>query len=110
MGADWANRTSHNFYVYTLAYPDETVFYVGKGCGKRIDDHERLACKGHASLACDVIRSLWMDNKDILKSKIYTGLTWNQAVWLEQATIDLYGMQHLVNKIADTGMGTATNF
>lgn len=35
-----------SFYVYTLAYPDSKVFYVGKGTGKRIDDHEREARKG----------------------------------------------------------------
>ena len=31
------------FYVYTLAYPDGKVFYVGKGSGYRIDQHEMEA-------------------------------------------------------------------
>lgn len=29
------------YYVYTLAYPNDTVFYVGKGCGNR---SERVGC------------------------------------------------------------------
>ena len=28
------------YYVYTLAYPDGTIFYVGKGQGDRINHHE----------------------------------------------------------------------
>jgi len=31
------------YYVYTYAFPDGRVFYVGKGCNARIDDHEREA-------------------------------------------------------------------
>ncbi len=28
------------YYVYTYAYPDGVIFYIGKGTQGRIDDHE----------------------------------------------------------------------
>ncbi|GER86520.1 hypothetical protein KDW_06820 [Dictyobacter vulcani] len=31
------------YYVYTLAYPDGHIFYVGKGQGDRIHQHEKEA-------------------------------------------------------------------
>ena len=34
------------YYVYTYAFPDGRVFYVGKGCNARIDDQEREARHG----------------------------------------------------------------
>ncbi len=34
---------AQHFYVYLLMYPDGISFYVGKGTGKRVFDHEREA-------------------------------------------------------------------
>lgn len=45
-------------YVYIYAYPDGRVFYVGKGKGNRILDHEAEARKGINSRKCDIIRSI----------------------------------------------------
>ena len=44
-----------SYYVYTLAYPDGTVFYVGKGSGNRIQHHEQEALRGHDCPKCDLI-------------------------------------------------------
>ena len=39
--------SSHDFYVYTLTNSlTNTVFYVGKGRGDRLHDHERKSRKG----------------------------------------------------------------
>jgi hypothetical protein len=44
------------YYVYTLTYSDEKVFYVGKGVGQRIVAHEREAKTGCACDKCKAIR------------------------------------------------------
>lgn len=47
------------YYVYELVDPrDDSVFYVGKGCGKRVDSHEKEARAGIASKKCDRIRAI----------------------------------------------------
>lgn len=48
-----------NYYVYTLARPDDTVFYVGKGSGNRVAQHEQEALRGHICLKYELIRSIW---------------------------------------------------
>ncbi|MBR6412686.1 MAG: GIY-YIG nuclease family protein [Alphaproteobacteria bacterium] len=35
----------HEFYVYVLCEPNKTPFYVGKGCGNRIFQHEYEAAR-----------------------------------------------------------------
>src|SRR5260221_12406524 len=67
-----------HFYVYTLAYPDGTVFYVGKGSVKsrkslrdRIEDHEVEARQGVQSPKCDIIREIWAQGWEVQKSVVY---------------------------------------
>lgn len=49
------------FYTYTLAYPDEyeecpgKIFYVGKGSGDRINQHEQNAVRNVANGVFDNI-------------------------------------------------------
>jgi hypothetical protein len=38
------------YYVYTNAFPDGRVFYVGKGCNARIDDQE---CEARHGCICE---------------------------------------------------------
>ena len=47
-----------SYYVYTLARPDGSVFYVGKGSGKRIHHHERLTRSDPNKEKCEVIRQI----------------------------------------------------
>lgn len=56
------------YYVYTLAYPDGTVFYVGKGQGKRIEAHEREARQGKKSHKCNTIRKIWTNGDQVLRT------------------------------------------
>lgn len=37
---NFLKRDLHEFYVYVLYQPDKTPFYVGKGCGDRVFQHE----------------------------------------------------------------------
>src|SRR5260221_13283387 len=88
------------FYVYTLAYPESmggAVFYVGKGSGYRINDHEKEARRGVTSLKCDIIRSLWEEGEDIVKTKVYTNLSEYEALTREDELVNLYGLENLPN-------------
>lgn len=62
------------FYVYTLSYPPEMgghVFYVGKGKGKRMDEHETEAARIKASgCKVDAIRMIWAAGYQVVKAKV----------------------------------------
>lgn len=77
----------NDYYVYTYAYPDGKVFYVGKGHGNRIDHHEREAKSGVDSEKCAIIRQIWADGKQVLKKKIYENLSEEDAFSLVFLTI-----------------------
>lgn len=87
----------NNFYVYTLAYPDETVFYVGKGSNGRIDQHEAQAKRGVKSYKCNVIRQIWKDGGQVVKTKVQDSMTDEAAYLLEIDLIRMYGREHLTN-------------
>jgi hypothetical protein len=58
------------YYVYALAYPDGRIFYIGKGRGDRISEHEREARKGVQSPKCDIIREIWFHGEEVVKIKL----------------------------------------
>jgi hypothetical protein len=90
-----------DFYVYVLAYPNSTVFYVGKGKGDRIDDHERDACNRVESEKCDIIRNIWAQGEQIMKAKVLENLTEEAAFAFEAYLIHARPRpkKTLVNKI-----------
>lgn len=59
------------FYVYTLSKPDGSVFYIGKGKGLRIGDHEREARRGHICYKCNTIRKIWSEGGAIIKKIVF---------------------------------------
>ncbi len=66
------------WYVYELYDPrDDSVFYVGKGSGNRINTHESEAKNGVCSHKCNKIRSLWRQNLKVGKRKV--AYFWNEA-------------------------------
>jgi hypothetical protein len=66
------------WYVYELYDPrDDSVFYVGKGSGNRINAHESEAKNGVCSHKCNKIRSLWRQNLKVGKRKV--AYFWNEA-------------------------------
>jgi len=95
-----------HFYVYTLAYPDGTVFYVGKGSVKsrkslwdRIEDHEVEARQGVQSPKCDIIREIWAQGLEVQKSVVYETDAEEEALRYEYALITLM-----------SGNGNLTNY
>lgn len=92
------------FYVYTLARPDNTVFYVGKGTSKRIFQHDYEArgdCKCHK---CNVIRKIWKQGKQIQRYFVFTTENEDEAFTYERELIALYGRDNLCNQ-TDGGEG-----
>src|SRR4051812_7672388 len=53
------------FYVYVLSRVDGTPFYVGKGQGKRIADHECYAKNGLRGHRLAIIRGIWESGGDV---------------------------------------------
>lgn len=100
---------SDDFYVYTLAYPEEmgaTVFYVGKGANGRIADHAREAKRGVQSPKCDVIRQIWDAGYDFVPTKVAEGLSGRPAGLLERQLISQYRLENLTNQV-DGGQGAS---
>ena len=85
------------YYIYTLAYPDGKVFYVGKGTNGRIADHEREASKGCNCPKCDIIREIWADNKPVQKRIVFETLNETEALTYELDLIKQSGEPSLVN-------------
>lgn len=92
------------FYVYTLAYPDGKVFYVGKGQGDRMLAHLAHARAGKQSEKCEVIRSIWQSGRDVRITKVQEGLSEADAYALERRLIEGQKYENLTN-IGKAGLG-----
>jgi len=93
------------FYVYTLSYPDGTVFYVGKGTKKRIDIHEHETKIGYEREIHQVIRSIWSQGQKPVKSIIFETDDNDEAITYEQKLIASIGLEHLVNRTVNRDAG-----
>lgn len=91
------------YYVYTLSEPDmdefgsSQVFYVGKGCGDRMDDHEREARKNKRSTKCDRIRAIWAADKQVQKRIVFSTDDEQEAYRYEMQLIASIGRSNLTN-------------
>src|SRR5260370_4130651 len=85
------------WYVYTYAYPDGIVFYVGKGKDGRIFDHEQEAEGGCPCRKCRTIREIWLSGKPIKKRIEYETLSEQDALVYEWNLINLYDSPLLTN-------------
>ncbi len=68
------------WYVYTYAYPDGRVFYVGKGSHARIEEHEREAQTNCECEKCCTIRQIWQGGQPVRKRIVYETLDEQEAV------------------------------
>lgn len=92
-------------YVYTHAYPDGTVFYVGKGTGDRIYQHVSEARRGVDSLKCEIIRSILAKGEKVLREKVAEFDNEQDAFIYEWGLINLiYGYDNLAN-VCEGGNG-----
>ena len=89
-------RPKKRWYVYFLCDPDtEQPFYVGKGTGNRIDQHELEASDPNASNPAkqEIIRRILVQNKKVLKKKVAELDNEQDAYLLEERLIKHYGSQ-----------------
>jgi hypothetical protein len=86
------------WYVYELIDPrDDSVFYVGKGCGNRIDAHEQEARKGVCSYKCNKIRHLWSLSLQIKKQAV--AYFWDESDAYEHEAERIASYAHTTNVI-----------
>lgn len=93
-------RDKARWYVYTLSDPrDGAVFYVGKGCGARIEAHEREVVSGRSvcSKKARKIKDIWAADGEVSRAQI-------AFFWDEQAAYD-----HETDLIAEIGLENLTN-
>ncbi len=76
------------FYVYFLLREEAGIpFYVGKGVGKRISDHEKAALAGEDSHKSRIIRKVIANLGYLPKKKVAEGLVEIEAFALEISLI-----------------------
>lgn len=86
-----AYQIDRKYYVYTLAYPDGKVFYIGKGTGDRINDHERFLNRRAEpnEEKKSIIRAIRAQGKQVLKEKVAEFTNERDAYIYEWALINL---------------------
>lgn len=88
------------WYVYELVDPRcGSVFYIGKGKGSRVEQHEKDAAKPEAvcSKKINKIRDIWSDGLQVQRR-------FNAVFWDEQAAYD-----HETDLIEAVGLHSLTN-
>lgn len=95
------------FYVYTLS-DDESVFYVGKGSGKRAFEHVTRAFSKNYSkknqYKYNKIRTLVNSGKSIVPSILFTSNNEDAVFEAEKSLIKYFGKDNLCNH-TDGGEG-----
>lgn len=101
------------FYVYALARPvrikrqlEWRVFYVGKGKGRRVFDHENEAKSGHQCHKCNIIRKVWREGGEIQRYVLLTTENEQEAFDYERELIAFHGRENLCNH-TDGGEGSS---
>lgn len=86
------------FYVYTLTDPRTgRVFYVGKGQGERMYQHEKDARGGRVSRKCTLIREILADGYSLRYATVSRHREEGEAYKAEAALIEEIGLANLTN-------------
>lgn len=93
------------YYVYKLIDPrDNKVFYVGKGKGRRMHEHEMPSNLKKLHPKCDIIKAIHAASLKVVKEIAKDSLTNDQAYRLEMKLIKELGRGNLTNR-TDGGAG-----
>lgn len=87
-------------YVYVLSRPDGRPFYVGKGRGRRMFDHDAEARSGCPCHKCRVIRKIWRQGAEIQREVVFESDSHAIALGREIELIAFYGRAALTNQTA----------
>ncbi len=99
------SRAPQKFYVYHLVDPfTGAVFYVGKGCGARVFQHEKDLLGGMSvnQEKDRVLHSIIARGGEVHFSIVQRNMSESRALWLEQMEIDRIGLDNLTNKFCGT--------
>ena len=89
------------FYVYALIDPrNNKPFYIGKGKGNRINQHEREAKSNKFSHKLNVIRAIWADGLSVKKKILKYFELEDDAYSHEIKLIKRIGLKNLSNHSA----------
>jgi hypothetical protein len=91
-------KTTVMSYVYTLAYPNGQVFYVGKGTGDRLRSHMYAARGKSQETRYQIIRAIWEQGGKPIATVVYDGVADHEACKIEKWLIEKYGYRQLSNK------------
>ena len=102
------DQGSNKYYVYALCKSDGTPFYIGKGCGCRVFDHENVAQLTRESIDSDdtlteeakadkiarqteKMQTILAQDGDPVKVIIKWGLSEHEALMCESSLINMLG-------------------
>ncbi len=95
---------AHRYFVYVLARPDGSPFYVGKGVERRFRQHKWEAARGHRCHKCSIIRKIWRNGGQVQRYIMLITENEQEAFEYEKELIALYGRHTLTNE-TDGGEG-----
>lgn len=98
-------QPTKKYYVYTLAYPNGEVFYIGKGTGDRLHQHEYEAARSgkEASYYYNnpvkhaIIRDIWAQGEQVKK----------EILFATDSEFDAYAYEWTLINMVHSGSGLA---
>lgn len=95
-------KSDFKWYTYFLIDPrNNKIFYIGKGAGQRIKEHEWQANRGVKSPKCDLIRDITQSGYKIIKQKVALFNCEDYAYMHEAYLFDVTDRSYLLNKDFD---------
>lgn len=97
---NYTRQKESRWYVYTLTDPrDGSVFYVGKGCGKRIDQHEKDAANPQTVCSKKISKIRGLQSLGLNVGKEQLAFFWDEqaAYDFETDLIEEIGLANLTN-------------
>lgn len=102
-----------NFYTYVYKRTDGTPFYIGKGHGKRLNQHlyDARGSRKNNLLVIKIIRKMLRNGEEPIIEKLIDNIDEELALFIEQECIDKYGRINngtgILANLTDGGEGSS---